>query len=869
MEISFSRLNEHLCVTWTSQPCSWSSQGLEPASTVTSGSAEGTYWRPTVGQAGGRARSTRPAMATGVEEHFADAHGGETDDTGTGDEANNTIRDPPMEEEEAVLDLPGETGASDATGMTAATPAPARGTSHRGRGGTRGRGPSLLVGGHLSRSRSHLLTVGAKKAAKDPRAEAQKKDWEDEISRVDRLVAEGGQLLGRVTNISEVDGWIAMAQRAADELLKLPLNHLPIKMQDQAKNIRLTRTSALDTTIGFLLTKKKELLNQTLSPHSNSRSSMAEVDGTALTPPGRRAGRGLPGPGRYLGFGRTRGGSLLDLPASQDEPGNRLAGLRVDMRQPMAVSSAPAGGARGEPEPFAFMHRPPPGTAGGGEGLQMGVEAGRSLGRGVRIQDDLGSRLRALSVGEAARDGGYLTGGNLQGLGGGPPPPFSHRARGRRGHGEREEGEELELRAARGALLPSNPYALRRGELADDYYLSFPFPWNVAPEKGCELKPGDVLKVSPASIPKFGGYKQDYLPWRSAFLPMVHQAPIDFSLKLMLSRATLIPQTTRMKEMMNNYILTPTGYRSLIVLLEESYGGEDNLLVARQEAVLSLPELREGDFKNLEALYVRLSCFLDEWRKTEGNWGSETDSLAFFHILMNRVEGSYALKYMTWLRKDGKRKGLKSLRDWLNEELADLRAVETFARRRTTSWAPQREARGWERKAKEARRPPPPGYQDRNFPKESFFSTKAAEDWEDVEGTLGKEQDAEDNTLLGQEVERALPTQLRTRPPCSLCQEEHPLGRCQSFQGMNPQERRNYLVKQKRCFLCFQEGHNVNRCRHVFRCAECQGKHHTWVHGTQFIPATTPVTLNAEEELWDAEGAEDVLEDGLGFQVMD
>ncbi len=87
---------------------------------------------------------------------------------------------------------------------------------------------------------------------------------------------------------------------------------------------------------------------------------------------------------------------------------------------------------------------------------------------------------------------------------------------------------------------------------------------------------------------------------------------------------------------MRSIIMTADGYRQAIELLEERFGGLDSLLMSRQEALLALPDVREGDFIVIEFMQGRLGTFLLEWASLGQGVLDETESKAFFSILMKK-----------------------------------------------------------------------------------------------------------------------------------------------------------------------------------------------------------------------------------------
>ncbi len=145
--------------------------------------------------------------------------------------------------------------------------------------------------------------------------------------------------------------------------------------------------------------------------------------------------------------------------------------------------------------------------------------------------------------------------------------------------------------------------------LGVEFYLSLPPPWNVLPQLS-SVSANEVLKISTPSLPQFDGTPSEYLPWRDSFIPCVHRTTVDVTLKVLILRKTLTPGSRSMRDFIRNIIMTAAGYRRAIELLEERYGGLDSLLLARQEALLSLPEGREGEPITLETLPARAGTFL-------------------------------------------------------------------------------------------------------------------------------------------------------------------------------------------------------------------------------------------------------------------
>ncbi len=415
---------------------------------------------------------------------------------------------------------------------------------------------------------------------------------------------------------------------------------------------------------------------------------------------------------------------------------------------------------------------------------------------------------------------------------------------------------------------PQHPYAPNTCNLGNEYYLAFPYPWNSVPQTG-EVNVGNILKVGTQALPKFNGDRRSYITWRGSFIPGVHLKPIDVSYKILLLRGCMLPTNARMREFIDSIVATPEGYRQAVVTLEERYGGAAALLMTRQEALMALPELREGEFRLLETLHGRLRTFLLEWEGITGTPLNDRESLSYYLSLMAKMEHNYSRKYLEWVENNKKTENLQSLYEWITGELQRHRRVEIYALQKTRSGA--RGTTGETPRA--ARVTPPPSTLDRNYQGQRGFLAA----WEEGQEQQGEEVAASEEVVADstgeglEEVACAAQTQSSSRPPprppCTLCQEDHGLGRCEKFRALSPSDRKALLVKEGRCFLCFQKGHSVARCRFSFKCVQCGRRHHTLIHGADVNSGSVYCTMEEEEE--DYEGAAISLSYGMLAQGRD
>lgn len=55
---------------------------------------------------------------------------------------------------------------------------------------------------------------------------------------------------------------------------------------------------------------------------------------------------------------------------------------------------------------------------------------------------------------------------------------------------------------------------------------------------------------------------------------------------------------------------------------------------------------------------------------------------------------------------------------------------------------------------------------------------------------------------------------------------------CNTFKSLSAEQRKNFVKTQCCCFNCLAQEHFPKKCPSRGRCARCQGKYHTLIHGT-------------------------------------
>ena len=85
------------------------------------------------------------------------------------------------------------------------------------------------------------------------------------------------------------------------------------------------------------------------------------------------------------------------------------------------------------------------------------------------------------------------------------------------------------------------------------------------------------------------------------------------------------------------------------------------------------------------------------------------------------------------------------------------------------------------------------------------------------------------NSSLASMLKITHPENTRPEFKCFVCNDSHPLYRCETFIKMPLSERSQVVKENRRCFNCFRT-HHIKDCNSRARCRECGYKHHTLLH---------------------------------------
>lgn len=82
---------------------------------------------------------------------------------------------------------------------------------------------------------------------------------------------------------------------------------------------------------------------------------------------------------------------------------------------------------------------------------------------------------------------------------------------------------------------------------------------------------------------------------------------------------------------------------------------------------------------------------------------------------------------------------------------------------------------------------------------------------------------------------------------CPLCKSPHSLAKCEKFQSKTIQQKRDCIIKNRRCFNCLA-AHLASNCTSTKRCLKCGKKHHTSIHFNSTSVASTSAPSNSKTD---------------------
>ena len=100
---------------------------------------------------------------------------------------------------------------------------------------------------------------------------------------------------------------------------------------------------------------------------------------------------------------------------------------------------------------------------------------------------------------------------------------------------------------------------------------------------------------------------------------------------------------------------------------------------------------------------------------------------------------------------------------------------------------------------------------------------------ENIKGVKDKKV-ANVNTSQSESVLIKVKSSKKFNSNCFVCGEKHFPNKCVKFREMSVIQRRDIVIKNKRCFICFSHSHSKDNCDKKWRCFICNKDHNALLH---------------------------------------
>ncbi len=293
--------------------------------------------------------------------------------------------------------------------------------------------------------------------------------------------------------------------------------------------------------------------------------------------------------------------------------------------------------------------------------------------------------------------------------------------------------------------------------------------------------------------PPFNGKPDSYVVWRQIFIPSVHLARASVNWKVSALLACFNMSDPELRHIADGIPADSGGYRLAIRRLEKHYGHPLGVLGARQRALDAITKVTRPDTKLIHRLYLKLEDLINEYERV--NRAAEAFGPHLYENVTQKLDPDLLADFHLWNSAVAKHPVpcAVTILAWL-DELLDVR--------RATALPPR------------AASVPPPNAQ--------VFSTNGP-----------------------------------VKFVCPFDQQEHRIIKCPQFQGETPNNRRRMLQRVRRCFSCFEEGHDTSTCPRNISCKECGNKHHSLLHGAKFFKKKPTIRAHTTQVETDSDTEEE------------
>ena len=423
------------------------------------------------------------------------------------------------------------------------------------------------------------------------------------------------------------------------------------------------------------------------------------------------------------------------------------------------------------------------------------------------------------------------------------PPPRRY------GHGSRGMPNQSRGRKSK------KPKEKRDPELfpPDSWYLTqFPPGWRVAPRKA---KTGEKqLEVDKMLLKKnlerFDGNPERWFAWRERVKNTIHKAPWSVIWKLDCIEQMIDFDKCNSRDLLPGLEWNADTYLELITEMEVRFGGSEKLLDHHYKKVLELQQVRPGNVLDLHTYLTTIRAYMKVLIETGS--GNDMESYSMFKQVFNKLPREYIIEYQKERKvtnpftggREYKKMNLTTLIQYVREKIDELNQLYTH---KYYTLCPIEGRRS--RAAK-------PNTQNSRSNQKAVGNKKETalfEDDVDPLEVLGSEDtppelentDTDEDDRFFQAQFQAGAMQNRGLPTCPICKTKHLLVRCEKYQQMTPQQRREVLKQYGHCYNCLRTDHGVTKCTLQRRCKECNSKHHISIHGSKEEPKKESNKINS------------------------
>ena len=205
----------------------------------------------------------------------------------------------------------------------------------------------------------------------------------------------------------------------------------------------------------------------------------------------------------------------------------------------------------------------------------------------------------------------------------------------------------------------------------EDWYATLPPPWNVVPAP--DSKVDDLTKtITSGSFIKFDGSLLSYLPWRSSFITAAHCKNITIPAKQQYLVSSLERSHPVLATLATDVVYAEDGYRMVIRLLEDNFGGPDQATKRYEAQLDQMPMLVPNDLQSLsnwtaKIISIQTAC-------QAANLGLQNAPWVLKHALA-RAPVRFKMNWGMWRAQLGRESNLQNLLTYLRSCQQVLRAA--------------------------------------------------------------------------------------------------------------------------------------------------------------------------------------------------